>query len=189
MTAILHTFNPDGDLMLVLHGSCEYAAPREARSTDRDDIDEDEEEDTDDDADSNSDKKSDMVAFKDEETETVELTTNLLVSSKHMSLASPVFKFMLELKLIEGHPPRADGKAEILLDDDPIAFFILVNMAHGKTWCLPPMVDLEVFFSVTILADKYQMVEAAGFFCQAWVKELKQGRDVAVRYSELAAVM
>jgi hypothetical protein len=68
----------------------------------------------------------------------------MLVSSKHMTLASPIFKAMLRTGTFsEGQELARRGKAEINLpEDDPTAFTILLNVIHGHGSRLPFIVDL-----------------------------------------------
>lgn len=79
-----------------------------------------------------------------EEPQVNALTTHLLVSSKSMSLASPVFKTMLGESFKEGEALRADSKVTIPLDDDAVTFVILANFIHHKTSSVPVKADLDL---------------------------------------------
>jgi hypothetical protein len=54
----------------------------------------------------------------------------MLVSSRHLMLASPVFKAMLQYSNFkEGEELHANGRAEVPMpDDDPVAFKILLDI-------------------------------------------------------------
>lgn len=170
--ALLYTFDPDGDLLLILSASSEKTAlPPQPEDTTSD----------------AADTKDETSPVPPEAPQTNNETVHLLVSSKHMSLASPVFKVMLGENFREGQALRADGKVEILLDDDPAAFIILANVVHGKLSSVPSRVDVDVLFSLAIVADKYQMHEVTKFFCQAWFRELEN--DVPIDYAKPAYVM
>ncbi|TGO25414.1 hypothetical protein BPAE_0080g00040 [Botrytis paeoniae] len=81
----------------------------------------------------------------------------MLVSSKHMSVASPGFKAMLQASSQEGIELKKTGKVELLLrDEDSKAWNILLNIIHGR------------FRSIALLCDKYQMHEVAYAFTPAW---------------------
>jgi hypothetical protein len=84
----------------------------------------------------------------------------LLVSSKHMSLVSPVFKAMLQHgSFKEGHD-LAKGTAEVPLpDDDPTAFQILLDIIHHRFRRVPKKLDLNTAMEIAILVDKYQVHE------------------------------
>lgn len=57
----------------------------------------------------------------------------MLVSSKHMSVASPVFKAMRQASSQEGIELKKTGKAELSLrDEDSKAWNILLDIIHGR---------------------------------------------------------
>jgi hypothetical protein len=87
---------------------------------------------------------------------------DLLVSAKHLTLVSPVFKEMIEQspKLIE------------LPDDDLEAFRIVLNIIHGRVRQVPLDVNLKMLRNIAIIVEKYQMVEVAELYVQIWVKDL-----------------
>ncbi|APA12927.1 hypothetical protein SS1G_08403 [Sclerotinia sclerotiorum 1980 UF-70] len=93
----------------------------------------------------------------------------ILVSSKHMSLASPVFKAMLEGRFREGIELKTTGKLAVPLpDDDPAAMRILINIIHGRMNSVPLKIELELFTQIAILADKYQCKEVVRPFPSLW---------------------
>jgi len=101
---------------------------------------------------------------------------HMLVSSRHMMLASPVFRAMLDGNFKEGCDLTSNGKVQVPLpDDDPAAFAIVLNIIHGHNRRVPREVDLELLTEISILVDKYQMVEAVEFFAESWIEGLKPG--------------
>src|SRR3954466_2087820 len=84
--------------------------------------------------------------------------TRMHVSSKHLTLASPVFHAMLKRSVFkEGIDLAAGGTVEIPLpDDNPAAFGILLWMIHGKFSQVQRKVDLKLLAKIAILVDKYQ---------------------------------
>lgn len=99
---------------------------------------------------------------------------HFLVSSKHMILASPVFKAMPGGYFKEGLLLRASGKLKLPLpDDDPIAFEILLNIIHGHHREVPRYVSLWLLTRLAILVDKYQMLERLKVFSDMWINELQ----------------
>lgn len=102
------------------------------------------------------------------------ISVNMLVSSKHMILASSVFAAMLKVDYKEGSTLESKGKVEILLpDDEPDVFTILLNIIHGRTKKVPRRIDLVSLTKLSILVDKYQMHEAVGVFAEIWIEALK----------------
>ncbi len=99
---------------------------------------------------------------------------NMLVSSKHMMLVSPVFKAMLQRNNFrEGCTLEFAGSVEVALhDDDPEAMLILLNVVHARNRSVPRKVSLEVLSKIAILVDKYQMVEAFEAFSDGWIEHL-----------------
>ncbi|TGO10606.1 hypothetical protein BTUL_0130g00130 [Botrytis tulipae] len=94
---------------------------------------------------------------------------HILVSSKHMSLASPVFKAMLQGGFREAITLRTAGKLELpLSDDDPTAMKILIDMIHGRMKLIPSKVDLELFTQLAILVDKYHCAEVVCPYHDIW---------------------
>jgi hypothetical protein len=102
---------------------------------------------------------------------------HMLVSSKHMIVASPVFEAMLQTTAFkEGHALASTGKVEVSLpDDDPDAFSIILNIIHGLTRKVPREVGLEMLTLIAVLVDKYQLQEVVEVFSDMWVARLKGG--------------
>ncbi|CZR60553.1 uncharacterized protein PAC_10449 [Phialocephala subalpina] len=95
---------------------------------------------------------------------------HMQVSSKHMMLASPVFKAMLTGSFQEGETLRATGKVEVPLpDDNPIVFTILLDIIHGRGRRVPRKVPLKLLALLSIAVDKYQLQESAGAFSDSWI--------------------
>jgi hypothetical protein len=100
--------------------------------------------------------------------------THLMVSSKHMSLASPVFKAMLQGGFREGEELRGMKKISLPLpDDDTEAMKILIHLIHCKLNFVPLEVNLELFTNIAILVDKYRMHEVLRIMAPIWTKHLE----------------
>ena len=121
------------------------------------------------------DPNGDVVLVFNQTSETKTLAqVNMLVSSKHMILASPVFAAMLKVEFKEGSTLESKGHAEILLpDDDPQASIILLNIIHGRPKKVPRRIDLLLLQKLAILVDKYQMQEVVAVFSEIWIGILK----------------
>lgn len=100
----------------------------------------------------------------------------MLVSSRHLMLASPVFKSMLQPRFAEGLTLQRDGKVVIpIFDDDCAALQILLNIIHGRTRRIPETINIQMFTMFVVLVDKYQAHEVVEFFTNIWFNKLKYG--------------
>ncbi|KAJ8071771.1 hypothetical protein OCU04_002086 [Sclerotinia nivalis] len=96
-----------------------------------------------------------------------------VVSSRHLSLASPVFKAMLRGNFQEGVKLKEAGKIEIPLpDDDSAAWKILLNIIHGQYMAIPLQLKLQVITQIAVLVDKYRMHEVVYLFVPTWRKAM-----------------
>ncbi|MCJ1462277.1 hypothetical protein MMC07_000877 [Pseudocyphellaria aurata] len=99
----------------------------------------------------------------------------LQCSSKHLTLASSVFKAMLSGKFKESIVLRSVGTLELPLpDDDPAALLILLNIIHGRTKEIPRQVDLHMLTQIAILVDKYRLQMVVGMASPNWMVRLKE---------------
>ncbi|KAH7350769.1 hypothetical protein BKA65DRAFT_244389 [Rhexocercosporidium sp. MPI-PUGE-AT-0058] len=100
---------------------------------------------------------------------------HMLVSAKHLTLASPVFRAMLQhSNFKEGDELRRSGRVEVLLpDDDHVAFGIMMYIIHGRVRKIPRKVSLEVMTNLSILVDKYQTLEVFELILDVWMPELE----------------
>ncbi|PGH31789.1 hypothetical protein GX50_05455 [[Emmonsia] crescens] len=95
-------------------------------------------------------------------------------SSRHLILASSVFRAMLQRKFSESNALHKTGSVEIPLpDDDPDAFLILLNIIHGHMRKVPTELDIVTYTQVAVLADKYDVHEAVEIFSNFWFEKLK----------------
>ncbi|KAH0538932.1 hypothetical protein FGG08_004523 [Glutinoglossum americanum] len=96
------------------------------------------------------------------------------VSSKHLCLASPVFRVMLQGKFKEAAVLLSTGTVEIPLEDDnPAAFLILLNIIHGYTRKVPRKITLDLLTQIAILLDKYNCREVVEAFSERWIDQLR----------------
>jgi hypothetical protein len=187
MARELHSIDPDGDLLLLLSRPAEKKSEvlSEGPST--------EESPTENSADvlhtdiegegagsniETRDGSSDtLLGSEMEDTEEADIDVHIRVSSKHMMLASPVFKAMLQRGTFkEGHQLGSVGHVEVPLpDDDPEALLVLASVIHGRNRSVPRQVSMELMTRISILVDKYQMVEAVEAFSCSWIEDLKIG--------------
>ncbi|KAF4964779.1 hypothetical protein FSARC_7378 [Fusarium sarcochroum] len=91
------------------------------------------------------------------------------VSSRHLSLASPVFRAMLESKFKESQP-NDQGLYEIQASEwDAEALVILLDIIHGQHRDVPKHISAETLAQVAILVDYYGCHEIMELVFTAWV--------------------
>ena len=101
----------------------------------------------------------------------------LRVSSKVLSLASPVFKAMLGPNFSEGIPTETGLRTIKLPDDNSALVHYLCCILHHRYNYLEVDVDISLFQGLTLLTDKYDCVKAVqhwGINCLR--KLLKEGK-------------
>ena len=107
---------------------------------------------------------------KDDERQEVRIR----VSSKHLALASRVFKSMLQPGFLIGDKLRSQGYAELSLpDDNPIALLVLLNLVHGRIRKVPGKIDMWMLTELAVLVDKYELLEITEMFLDSWFKNLE----------------
>jgi hypothetical protein len=176
MAPTTYTFDPDGDLVLILS-----KPPKATDATSQ-----------------NSAKGSAVPSSKKRKrvtsTQSVPVAEpekiHMTVSSKHMMLASPVFKAMLQPgRFREGIQRNAADQMEVdLPDDDQSIMVIVLNIIHGRNRLVPKQVDLKMMTRLAILVDKYQMVEAVESFSSPWIDGLLTREILPNGYAEIGGI-
>ncbi|KAF7507990.1 hypothetical protein GJ744_009887 [Endocarpon pusillum] len=93
----------------------------------------------------------------------------LNVSSKHLTLASPVFKTLLRGGFAESKDLNKGLAAEVRLPEDhPAALWLLLYIIHGQPKRAPDWVDLGMLTEVAVLVDKYELHEATEIITDTW---------------------
>jgi hypothetical protein len=96
----------------------------------------------------------------------------MLVSSKHMILASSVFKAMLQGGRFKEGQELATSTDPIkipLPDDDVDAFTTLAYITHGHRYKVPETIKASKLLKFAILVDKYQMHKMTSLLSKPWV--------------------
>ncbi|KID64478.1 hypothetical protein MAN_06652, partial [Metarhizium hybridum] len=126
------------------------------------------------------------------------------LSSRHLSLASPVFETMLsggwkESTISTQQPGTASNEkidekdAALPLDYEITAtewdvnvFILLMNILHGHHREVPHSVDIEALAKFSVLVDYYDCHEITEFFADIWIEDLQlclptvYGRDSTI---------
>lgn len=110
----------------------------------------------------------------------------LKVSSRHLCLASPIFKRML-------HGPWEEAQAHdrtIHANDwNAPAFLIVLNIIHGHHSDVPPQVNLEILGLIATIVDYYHCHEITKPFVEKWAHaidvpmEADSGRTTTIMLS------
>ena len=113
-----------------------------------------------------------------------DLRAHLLVSSKVLGLASPVFMAMFKRGFQEGENLFSGSLRPVHLpDDDPEAVTILCNILHLRHRLIPRVVTLETLTNMVVICDKYDCKDAVTswsiIWLQSWVSSA--GPDVLER--------
>ena len=96
-----------------------------------------------------------------------------LVSSRHLKLASPVFKAALSPGTWSEGCKKADGRYHITADDwEEEAFLLFMNMLHLRSPQIPKTVSLELMAKLGILIDYYNCASAVEFFTAVWMNKI-----------------
>lgn len=96
-----------------------------------------------------------------------------LVSSRHLILASRVFKRMLRGGWTEGKA-QDDGFFHIAGEDWEVeALLILMNIIHGHNRKVPRIAHLNLLTQIALIIDYYELHEAAEAFGSIWIEQLR----------------
>ncbi|KAF8857824.1 hypothetical protein BDZ45DRAFT_422472 [Acephala macrosclerotiorum] len=100
------------------------------------------------------------------------LTARLLVSSKVLSLASPVFAAMFSPRFEEGSSLNSGYPSEVPLpEDDPEAMTLLCNCLHFRTDHIPRNVKFSQLKALAVLCDKYNVAKAISAWSILWLQK------------------
>ena len=100
----------------------------------------------------------------------------LLVSSKILTLASPVFKAMLGYRFKEGSTARsAEHPLELPLpDDNPEALALLCHTLHFSVRPESMKPDIAMQFELAFVADKYDCIASIHAFSEQWLRAVSE---------------
>lgn len=94
-------------------------------------------------------------------------SVKLLVNSRVLSFASPVFAAMFGGHFAEGQDLSSARPQEVSLpEDDPVSMEILCNIAHMKISEMPAEMEHTALADFAILCDKYRCIDTIRSFCR-----------------------
>ncbi|KAK5991237.1 Nicotinate-nucleotide pyrophosphorylase [Cladobotryum mycophilum] len=103
------------------------------------------------------------------------------VSSKHLSLASPVFQKMLSGPWKEGAQTTQKTRCITTSEWDAEALLILLDIIHGHHRDVPKSLDIETLGRIAILVDYYQCHEIIEIFGNMWLNNLNGKLPTSIR--------
>ncbi|KAG4282145.1 hypothetical protein FPRO04_13433 [Fusarium proliferatum] len=107
----------------------------------------------------------------------------MLVSGKHLELASPIFKTMVTGPFAEGKADSSGFRLIKTSDWDPEAFKIILTIMHGYNRDVPKSLSLEMLVKVAMIVDFYDCLESVEPYTDIWLETLRSelpkvyGRD------------
>ncbi|QGI70886.1 hypothetical protein CEK26_003220 [Fusarium fujikuroi] len=107
-----------------------------------------------------------------EESGSIRTQVEFRVSSRHLSLVSPVFRAMLESRFKESRP-NDQGLYELQASEwDAEALVILLDIIHGHHREVPKRISVETLSHIAIIVDYYGCHEIMELVFAAWVSYL-----------------
>ncbi|KAH7010138.1 hypothetical protein EDB80DRAFT_529762, partial [Ilyonectria destructans] len=98
----------------------------------------------------------------------------LRVSSRHLILASPVFRKMLEGPWMESHACHGPLREISVGESDLEAFIIVLDIIHGHHRLVPRSLSLAMLAKVAVIVNYYDCVEVVEVFSDHWLKGLEK---------------
>lgn len=110
---------------------------------------------------------------KTEETEEPTKPVTFRVSSRHLILASPVFKALFTRGWKEGQP-TISGEYQITAEGWGVdAMVVFLDALHGRYLKTPKIVTLELLAKIAVIVDYYATHEAMHLLYPLWVEHLR----------------
>ncbi|KAH7117538.1 hypothetical protein B0J11DRAFT_582945 [Dendryphion nanum] len=104
-----------------------------------------------------------------------EIFVRIRVSSKHLTLASPYFSKSLQGGLTEGNTLRTQRHLELAMkEQDPEAALIVMNIIHGRSRQVPPLISVIMLTKIAVLVDYIQCHEAIEPFSDKWIDNMEE---------------
>ncbi|KAG9508092.1 hypothetical protein J7337_001652 [Fusarium musae] len=129
---------------------------------------------------------SELYPDGENETPNFEVEVHMRVSSRHLILASRIFRAMLEGPWKEGNPSSGPIRQISAEDWDAVALAIVLDAIHCRHHDIPKKIQIGLLARIATIVDYYQCREAISFHYEAWahrgVKNLKHDASVLQLY-------
>ncbi|KAF5010214.1 hypothetical protein FDECE_3626 [Fusarium decemcellulare] len=102
-----------------------------------------------------------------------QIEVGMLVSKKHLALASPYFRKMFSGPFAEANVGDGGHRQVRASDWDPEAFILLLNIIHGHHREVPKQIDLRMLAKLSIIVDYYECHESMDVYADIWLKHLQ----------------
>lgn len=102
------------------------------------------------------------------------IEVRMLVSGKHLGLASRQFQRMLTGPYSEAKKDAWNLHQVTASDWDPDAFRILFDVIHGYHRDVPRSLSLEMFAKLVVVVDYYECHESIDIYIDIWLKNLER---------------
>ncbi|OBS14981.1 hypothetical protein FPOA_14011 [Fusarium poae] len=115
----------------------------------------------------------------------------MLVSGKHLVLASSYFEKMFSGPFTEGKTDHSGLRQVTATDWDPEAFNIVLTIMHGYHRDVPKSLGLEMLAKLAMIVDYYECHEIIELYADIWLERLKAeaptvyGRDCVLCIGKL----
>ncbi|KAJ4196199.1 hypothetical protein NW759_016417 [Fusarium solani] len=109
-------------------------------------------------------------------TEHGQVCYQMLVSSSHLTQASPVFRKMLKGSFAEAVTNSQGLYCITAIGWDPEALVIVLDIMHGHNRNVPRQLTLEMMAKVAAIVDYYDCLEIVEVFAGVWVDTLAESQ-------------
>ncbi|KAK3299776.1 uncharacterized protein B0H64DRAFT_469958 [Chaetomium fimeti] len=116
----------------------------------------------------------DQVKPRNVTTSVAQSGLRIKVSSRHLALASRVFKNKLQFGTGKG-ARQSDGRIHLKLTEefDSKAVSIVMNVIHSRGSKVPKAVDLETLAQIALVVDRFQLFDAVEVYADRWITNLE----------------
>ena len=97
----------------------------------------------------------------------------MLVSSRHLCLASSTFRNMLQGPFLEAFDNNGLIREIRAVDWDALAFLIVQDIIHGHNVLVPSSVSLELLAKIAAIVDYYDCHDVTEPFIDRWIQDLR----------------
>ncbi|KAF7169069.1 hypothetical protein CNMCM5623_001901 [Aspergillus felis] len=166
MPGAFHIFDPEGDIDLVYSNTDDHIKPESRNEDPATDL-----------QTSGTGDQSAATEENDEQEEPnnseKDQRVHMIVSSKHLKLACPVYRRMFSEPWREARILAAGKRFEIQSEFEDIeAMLILMNIIHGRGSKVPREVTLDKLVEIAVLVDYYECHEAVDVMAEIWMDKL-----------------